>query len=545
MDQGTCCADRNTMAMLAIAKSLPDALKVVVTSHSEATEDGLLQLHIGLDGASHIVSFRHGMLMDQLKEKVLKITGIPVEEQMYVFAEDARLVDVDALVPLDEPLRCIRSKQTSTTSDEATDVTDREDSSDKDSSEMCKDHSEPEKPFKESSEGSGESKWPRASPVLRPLCKKSWADLSEEADGVITWADVVNDAMAWELESVKKDADEVGKAMEQQKPCAQAVPVACDEPVPAQGSSLARHFTDRWRKWDEGEHQHQFYIAIPEGQTLEFQVVPQIKEACPRIYKANVMVRLRGRGSGFLEGRRRKESTDPLMICISGRTGYTLVDYWDSFFMIASLLEDEIYARYNRTGTLHMPAVHLDDCWVHGGIRLHGEAKSLVPTATEETVEDMNISGATNLDWAREFTEAWRVWDDSQRQHQFYIEIPEAYRDQFQVVRRIKNACRSIFSDKVILRCRGRGSGFIEGRHKAESTDHLMICLSGRGPYSVEDYWGAFYKLASFLEDDLYADYNAVIAKYGTGRTKPAQLHLNYNATHGGVRKGGRVGEPA
>merc|ERR1719460_1782554 len=104
--------DALSILMLATAKSLPDALKVVkgaCSSSEQSTEEGLLHLHIGLNGDSHTVPFRHGMSMGQLKEKVMKITGFPVDEQAYVFADDARLVDMDGLVPLDEPLRCVRS----------------------------------------------------------------------------------------------------------------------------------------------------------------------------------------------------------------------------------------------------------------------------------------------------------------------------------------------------------------------------------------------------------------------------------------------------
>jgi len=529
MDQGTFCADRNTMAMLAIAKSLPDALKVVVTSHSEPTEDGLLQLHIGLDGAFHTVPFRHGMRMEQLKEKVLKTTGIPMEEQMYVFADDARLVDADALVPLDEPLRCIRSRQTPPASELVT--TEEETEAEQDSSDSAK-H------FKESDSSSGASRCPRAA-------RESWADISDEADGLITSflgyslqgvaGAVAVDGLLWQLNG----------SLGQQPDRAHAAVGAHDEPPLAQGSSLARCFTERWRQWESGEHQHQFYIGIPEDQIEECQVVQQIKDACPRIYKANVMVRLRGRGSGFLEGRRRKESTDPMMICISGRIGYSLDDYWVSFYMIASLLEDEIYARYNRAiaERCQHSEIHLEDDGVHGGVRLHGEAKSLCPETPEDEV--LKRTNTSNITLAHQFTDTWRAWDEHERQHQFYIAIPEASRDEFQVVRRIKNACRSIFSDQVMLRCRGKGSGFIEGRQKAESSDPLMVCLSGRDRYSLDHYWSAFYELATFLEDDLYAEYNASMAKHPATRNKQvSQAHLNHNATHGGVRKGGRVNEP-
>jgi len=97
-----------------------------------------------------------------------------------------------------------------------------------------------------------------------------------------------------------------------------------------------------------------------------------------------------------------------------------------------------------------------------------------------------------------------------------------------------------------MLRCRGRGSGFIEGRQKAESNDSLMVCLSGREPYSLDEYWDAFYKLAVFLEDDLYAAYNAYVGSSDAlGKRKLKQLHLAHTSCHGGVRKGGRNNEHA
>lgn len=508
------CADRNTM--LATAKSLPDALKVVATSSAEpSVEDGSMQLHIGLDGASYTVPFRHGMRMDQLKDKVLKITGIPVEEQMYVFTEDARLVDTDALVPLDEPLRCVRSTHpepppTEEASLQATDTV--EESSEED---LSKD------------ESSGDFKWPvRCALLIRDFkgttARESWADLTlgAEAEAPLTQSDVAEDSMIWSLNASERSDLKAHRTLE-----------ASTTYEPAQGSSLSRDFTARWRAWDEAEHQHQFYIAMPENRREEFQVVQVIKKACPSIYKADIMVRLRGRGSGFQEGRRHQESTDPLMICVSGRNGYSLEDYWEAFYKIAALLEEDIYSRYNRSlagKKRRVAEVHLEDDWVNGGVRLHGEADA---SSSQSAVEHNERRPSS---WTLEFTDAWRAWDENERQHQFYIDIPEAYRNEFQVIKRIKYACRDIFSDRVMLRCRGRGSGFLEGRQKVESSDPLMICLSGRERYCPDEYWGAFFKLATFLEDDLYAEYNA-------SKLKPKPAHLNHRALHGGVRRGGRV----
>jgi len=86
-----------------------------------------------------------------------------------------------------------------------------------------------------------------------------------------------------------------------------------------------------------------------------------------------------------------------------------------------------------------------------------------------------------------------------------------------------------------MLRCRGRGSGFVEGKHKAESSDPMMICLSGRKEkYTLDDYWDIFYKLSSCLQA-LYADYNHTVKR------KCQEVHLVYRDVHGGARIGARI----
>jgi len=497
-------------AMLAIAKSLPDALKVVAFAQANAESsaaDGWMELQMGLDGTSHTVPFSFGMTMEQLKEKVLGITGIPVEEQMYVYADEARLVDDDDLVPLDKPLRCVRScpppaEENSAQGEEL-------------SEEQNKKTNEEESEFIIDDSDKSQRK------------RNSWADMTDEAEACLSVADIVEDSMVWNLRECSD------KRVENTQ---ESSPNPADEEQTAHEASLAKKFTQRWRDWNESERQHQFYIAIPEHRRQELRVVQQIKKACRGIYKENVMVRLRGRGSGFLEGARQRESTDPLMICISGRNDFSLEDYWEVFYLIAALLEDELYAAYNQSlaeSKRSSSDIHLDDDWVNGGVRLYGEANAC--SAEKQLVQQDRRPSS----WVHEFVEAWRTWNPSERHHQFYIDVPEAFREELSVVSRIKNVCRDIYSERIMLRLRGRGSGFIEGRHKAESLDPLMVCLSGRPPYSMDEYWITFEKIATFLEDDIYAAYNAWIKS--TGRNKLKAVHLVHSAVHGGIRKGGRA----
>mmetsp|Transcript_23878 Transcript_23878/g.45462 ORF Transcript_23878/g.45462 Transcript_23878/m.45462 type:complete len:356 (+) Transcript_23878:64-1131(+) len=73
-----------------------------------------------------------------------------------------------------------------------------------------------------------------------------------------------------------------------------------------------------WQQAPKAEKlQCQFGVGIEEDAT--FQVVKRIKGCTGSIHKATGMkIRLRGRGSQFLEGPEQKESTDDLMLCISG-----------------------------------------------------------------------------------------------------------------------------------------------------------------------------------------------------------------------------------
>jgi len=476
---------RDVFAMLAVAKSLPDALKIVTRSE-DSTEDGVMQCFIGLDGSAEIVPISQGMTMSKLKKKVENLTGIPVGEQKYVFADNAQLVGASDPVPTNATLRCVRSQ-----SDD-----ERSDSSQKDGQVTCKDGE-----VEASSEGDIKHESRHEESVVD--------DTEERKD----WADLRDD-----------DSDS-------------ASIVSKEEVDTSASADLARSFTERWRAWDEQERQHQFHIAIPEHVREGMHVVEQIKTAAAKTHGPNIFVRLRGRGSGFLElprhGRKERESTDPLMICLSGRPPYSIGPYWHAFYMLTSLLE-EIYARYNPSvvdpGSKDQE-VHVTDDWVHGGVRPHGR----VEASRMLSISSVDGSSDANKLWAQEFTDSWRKWDESERQHQFYITLPEHRREEFQVGKRIKSFCRDSFLESVMLRCRGRGSGFAEGKHKAESTDPLMICISGRrDKYELDDYWWTFYKLSAFLQA-LYADYNQ------SERRKSQEVHLVYKDVNGGARKGARI----
>jgi hypothetical protein len=494
---------KDAVSMLAAAKSLPDALQIVTNPRAQfedCAEDEVvmhdMQCFIGLDGTSQSVPITQGMTMAKLKKKVQKITGIPTSEQKYVFADEAQLVGCSDPVPTNATLRCVRSQsddeksetsQKDPQADDQENTTEMETSSDGDQTQEILEK---------------QAGFTKEKHIAKE--RRSWADLSDDECSVLPTA---------------------GNELD-----------PCDR-LP---SDLARRFTERWRAWDEQQRHHQFYIAIPEHARDELYVVEEIKSSSSQIYRPKIIVRLRGRGSGLYElprqGWKEKESTDPLMICLSGTQGYSLSDYWHTFYMVASLLEDTIYIRYNESLAYGEREVHLSDAWVHGGVRAHGTADQC-RTIAMGSIED---NSDANKQWAREFTDKWREWDENERQHQFLIAIPEHSNDELQVVKRIKMFCRTNFVDGVPLRCRGRGSGFLEGKHKSESTDPFMICISGRNKYDLEAYWDTFYRLAAFLEADLYADYNQRNQK-NRMRGKFKEVHLVYKDVHGGSRKGARI----
>jgi hypothetical protein len=119
------------------------------------------------------------------------------------------------------------------------------------------------------------------------------------------------------------------------------------------------------------------------------------------------------------------------------------------------------------------------------------------------------------------------------RQCQFLIGIEED--NKFRVAKRILGAkgkhMRNIAEQTgVKLRLRGRGSKFLEGPEMQESTDDLMLCLSG--------YESAGYELAkslvSDLLDEIYSKYKDFCAKAGT---PPPALTIQI---HEGFREGSR-----
>lgn len=473
--------------ILATAKSLPEALNVLLTTHpsdADAKQEALsMQLHIGLDGQAHTVPLKHGAGMVGLRKTVLRMTGIPVDEQKYIFVDDTRLVDNDCPLPTDQPLRCVRTTTSSDDGDEQTpDVS--EDASDKGSSE---------------SEDSSKYDFKWSDDLVEP--GESWADASE---GLI-------------------------EGYGSQRSSAQSA------------SSFARRFTNKWRRWNERMRQHQFYISIPEQHREKLQVTKRIRRACSTFYKAGqIMIRMRGRGSGYLEGKYRKESTDPLMICLSGREPYSLDDYWETFYKISAFLEEVLYANFNRCVVRGKPLgreLHIDDHSVHGGAHCEFLHRAL-PAAHVHDACDHTRKVDAELSWAWEFTQNWRQWNEWERQHQFYIAIPEQCRDELKVAIRLKRACKHIYKEHVMIRLRGKGSGFLEGKRKKESSDPLMICISGREPYVRDDYWNSFYKISALLEADIYADYNRSL---GSTSKKGSQVHLQYEFVNSGARQGGRT----
>lgn len=481
-----------------LAKSLPEALNVLANARRPLQEQEALsmQVHIGLDGRAHTVPLKHGAGMVGLRNTVLRMTGIPVDEQKYIFVDDARMVDNDCPVPTEQALRCVRTTNSSDDSSEGEEQTVdvSEDASDKGSFES-----------EEQSVASEEQESPKY---------YHWSDLVAPGE---TWADASEDLIS---------AHGLPRSSSRQ------------HAAPHGAMSLAQRFTIKWRQRNELMRQHRFYIAIPEQHRERFQITKCIRRACAAFYKKDqIMVRLRGRGSGYLEGKSKKESTDPLMICLSGREPYSPDDYWDSFHKILVFLEEVLYAQYNRAvvqgrGSAH--ELHIDDDSVCAGANHEFLHRAVQPANLQD---DLLEEAGPALSWAWDFTQAWRQWNERENQHQFYIAIPEYRFEEFKITPRLKRACKNIYTHNVMIRLRGKGSGFIEGKRKKESSDPLMICLSGRDPYVLNDYWTSFYKISALLEADIYADYNRSL---GSRNRRGAQAHLQYELVHGGARKGRR-----
>lgn len=122
----------------------------------------------------------------------------------------------------------------------------------------------------------------------------------------------------------------------------------------------------------------------------------------------------------------------------------------------------------------------------------------------------------------------------NKHQCQFIIGVEEDA--DFGVVRRILGRAganmKSIASKTgVKLRLRGRGSKFLEGPEQRESTDDLMLCLSGEDEASFEE----AKELVSEILRDIYEKYGSFCRR--VGRLPPAALTVQ---VHYGYRAGSR-----
>jgi len=337
-------ADPIVTVINTLSKVPHDAFHIVAKhGDSKANSEVIdMQVPVGLGGGVCDVPFKRGMAMPELKQQVFRMTGIPVNEQVYV-ASDGRLIDANGEVPTDPPPLCLwaRLPQETETIEQVA-------------------------PSSTASLKANRSPEPRA----------TWADLSDSCDEP-------------DLEEASPTCS-AGNT-EQKLPPSKTSPLTtsqwspttvCTVPAAAAQRERALEFTTRWRALAPRERQHQFYIAIlDEAHLKEYEVPRRIRQACSSIYKeGQVMVRLRGRGSGFLEVKwrgRQWESTDPLMVCLSGRVPYDFEAYWEAFYQMAKFLEEEVYTEYNRLlvkvhRTRRSQEIHLDDDWVHAGRRQGG-----------------------------------------------------------------------------------------------------------------------------------------------------------------------------
>uniref|UniRef100_A0A7S4QHY9 Uncharacterized protein n=1 Tax=Alexandrium monilatum TaxID=311494 RepID=A0A7S4QHY9_9DINO len=342
-----------------LAKSPHDALKIVASKYGRGfdTEVCRMQLPIGLGGGACSVIFRRGMMMTELRQEVSRVTGIPVDEQMYVASDTTQLVDDDGEVPVGLPPRCLRARGPGRDGSSTPE-------SEPSASELS--GSEPSGDAAEEAEVSTSGHGAHGVARAAQQQKAKWADLLDGSED----GECPQDGDSSVMEPMPSASLELAEAPKW---------------GPAGGAQgWAWRFTLRWRRWMPRERQHQFYIAIVDERYLqEHKVAKHIRQACGLIYKeGQVMVRLRGRGSGFLEVKwkgQKWESADPLMICLSGRVPYDLEAYWLAFYQISQLLED-VYAAYNRQHR-HAQDVHLDDEWVHSGRRVGGRKFGQAPRA--------------------------------------------------------------------------------------------------------------------------------------------------------------------
>jgi len=133
-----------------------------------------------------------------------------------------------------------------------------------------------------------------------------------------SWTEPSSDAITWPLwgERQQQHHDQQHK----QKP--KAAPTVAHETFEKDGEKKRRQsWSQNSGKQKHGaKHQCQFLVGIEEEPT--FQVKRRLLGPHGQHMKAiaeasGVKLRLRGRGSGFLEGVEQEESADPLMLCIS------------------------------------------------------------------------------------------------------------------------------------------------------------------------------------------------------------------------------------
>lgn len=388
-----------------LAKVPHDAFHIVA-KHGDNMDAEVreMQLLIGLGGKACSVPFKRGMSMAELRQEVSRATGIPVNEQVYIASDASELVDIDGKVPTERPPLCLwtrtpEAKHAEQVAPGCVSVLDDSsaaalrDSSGESSTQIDRSAAEVGSPTQRSScDPAGADKAAALAATLGAKhgheTRAKWADLAEmsdESEVQTTWPDVP----FGETQQPSPAQSESGSLWE--------TPLTAQQKEAGRGKSWAWEFTQRWRQWSPSERQHQFYIAIADESYLEeHKVAKQIRQACGNIYKeGQIMVRLRGHGSGFLEVKwhgQQWESSDPLMICLSGRVPYDLDAYWEAFYRIASLLEDEVYAAHNalaaadewtgRAGARPCGRweVHLEDGWVNAG-RRDGGRKSAAPRA--------------------------------------------------------------------------------------------------------------------------------------------------------------------